>query len=31
MGIMFGGDNEQFATLENVEFGKKLDKLIIVF
>jgi len=26
--MMFGGDNEQFATLENVKWSKKLDKLI---
>jgi hypothetical protein len=26
--IMFGGDNEQFATLENVKFCKRMDKLI---
>ena len=26
--MMFGGDNEQFATLENLEFSKRLDKLI---
>jgi hypothetical protein len=31
MWMMFGGDNEKFATLENVEFGKKIDKLIMGF
>jgi len=29
--MMFGGDNEQFATLKNVEWCKKMDKLIAGF
>ena len=29
--MIFGGDNEQFATRENVELCKKRDKLIIGF
>jgi hypothetical protein len=31
MWMMFGGDNEQIATLENVIFSKELDKLIETF
>jgi hypothetical protein len=26
--MMFGGDNEQFATLENVKWCKRIDKMI---
>jgi len=26
--MMFGGDNEQFVTLENVEWSQRLDKLV---
>ena len=29
--MIFGGDNEQFATLENVEWCKKMDKPIVGF
>jgi hypothetical protein len=27
--MMFGGDNEQNATLENMEWCKKMDKMIL--
>lgn len=29
--MMFGGDNEQCATLKDMEFCKKLDKLVDAF
>lgn len=29
--MKFGGDNEQFATLENVVWSKRLDKLMVGF